>query len=115
MDFIKSMLAFEGRRSRLSYFLTMIGLIIATFVMFSVFIVISILSPTLGVLIAIPVFLILTLACFTVGAQRIRDFNQSGAWVLVFLIPYVGFAAAIAMCFVPPTPGNNQYGPEPKS
>jgi uncharacterized membrane protein YhaH (DUF805 family) len=115
MDFIKSMLAFEGRRSRLSYFLTMIGLIIATFVMFSVFIVISILSPTLGVLIAIPVFLILTLACFTVGAQRIRDFNQSGAWVLVFLIPYVGVVAAIAMCFVPPTPGNNRYGEEPNS
>jgi uncharacterized membrane protein YhaH (DUF805 family) len=48
-----------------------------------------------------------------VSAQRIRDFGQSGCWVFLYLIPYVGFAIAIALAFIPPNPGMNKYGPQP--
>ena len=45
------------------------------------------------------------------GSQRIRDFSQSGVWILLVLIPYVGWVVSLAIMFIPSTSGENKYGP----
>ena len=44
------------------------------------------------------------------GSQRIRDFGYSGVWILLTLVPYVGWIVSLAIMFVPSTPGENKYG-----
>jgi uncharacterized membrane protein YhaH (DUF805 family) len=45
------------------------------------------------------------------GSQRIRDTGHSGVWILLCLLPYVGWVVALGICFIPGTPGDNEYGP----
>ena len=45
------------------------------------------------------------------ASQRVRDFGQSGVWVLVTLVPYVGWIFSLAIMVIPSTPGENKYGP----
>ena len=55
-----------------------------------------------------------------VGVRRLHDRDMSGWWYLGFIvlsvIPLVGFIAAIAMIVImalPGTPGPNRFGPDP--
>jgi uncharacterized membrane protein YhaH (DUF805 family) len=83
-----------------------IGAIVATSV--------SIMNPVMGSVlwvVYVVAALALAVACFAVTAQRIRDFGYSGCWVFLYFIPYVGFAASIAIYFVPSNLGDNKYGP----
>ena len=56
-----------------------------------------------------------------VTVRRLHDRDMSGWWYLGFvvlsLVPVVGFLASIAMLVImllPGTPGPNRYGPDPK-
>jgi uncharacterized membrane protein YhaH (DUF805 family) len=107
---------FSGRRNRKSYVLFHLAAI--SFMIFSALLIAAVTAaaPAVGALLwgAYIVFaLALVVAGFAVTAQRIRDFGYSGCWVFIYLIPYVGFAASIAIYFVPSTPGDNKYGPSP--
>jgi uncharacterized membrane protein YhaH (DUF805 family) len=111
---MQSIWAFEGRRTRLSYFLYMLGILAATLVASFLVGMLSFLVSGLASLLFVVIFAVSIAASLLVGAQRIRDFGHTGCWVFLWFLPYVGILLMIAMCFVPPTPGDNQYGPEPK-
>jgi uncharacterized membrane protein YhaH (DUF805 family) len=49
-----------------------------------------------------------------VTVLRLHDMNRSGWWVLVTLIPYVGWVASLVLMFMPGTPEDNDYGEKPK-
>ncbi|MXO90795.1 DUF805 domain-containing protein [Pontixanthobacter aquaemixtae] len=56
-----------------------------------------------------------------VGVRRLHDRDMSGWWYLGFIvlgmIPYIGFIASIAfivIMFLPGTPGPNRFGEDPK-
>lgn len=111
---LSDLFTFSGRRNRKSYVMfhlaavgaALAGAFVATGAMM--------MSPVLGGVfwvVYVAALLALTVAGFAVTAQRIRDFGYSGCWVFVYLIPYVGFAASIALYFVPSNPGDNKYGP----
>jgi uncharacterized membrane protein YhaH (DUF805 family) len=107
---------FSGRRNRQSYIYvllaqigTLIGLsivaMIATALLTSV-------AP-LGWLLLLAViagFVAVCVSGWATGSQRIRDFDRSGVWILLVLIPYVGWLVSLAIMFVPGTPGENRYG-----
>lgn len=44
------------------------------------------------------------------GVRRLHDFDASGLWYLVVLIPGGGFVLMLTLLFVPGTPGENRYG-----
>ena len=74
-----------------------------------------------GLLIVI-YWLAVLIPSIAVGVRRLHDRNMSGWWYLGFIvlgmIPVVGFIASIAFLVVmalPGTEGPNQYGPDPKS
>jgi uncharacterized membrane protein YhaH (DUF805 family) len=109
---LKSVFKFEGRRGQLSYFLHMLAIFAILFVgsMLSGFI--AFVSPGLSILWLVAVVTVTSIAAFLVGAQRIRDVGYSGCWVFLWLLPYAGAILMIAMCFIPPTVGDNKYGPD---
>lgn len=66
-------------------------------------------------------FLATFIPSIAVSVRRLHDRNMSGWWYLGFvvasLIPFVGLIASIAMLvimFLPGTPGDNRFGPDPK-
>lgn len=48
------------------------------------------------------------------GVRRLHDTSRSGWWVLINLIPIVGWIVFIVFAATDSTPGTNKYGPNPK-
>jgi uncharacterized membrane protein YhaH (DUF805 family) len=49
-----------------------------------------------------------------VTVRRLHDTGRSGWWVLVALIPVLGFIALLVFMVLDSQPGSNEYGPNPK-
>lgn len=47
-----------------------------------------------------------------VAVRRFHDIGKSGWWVLIFIIPLIGFIALLYF-FTKPSAGSNQYGEGP--
>lgn len=108
---------FSGRRNRQSYILLLLAQIAGFFglaFLTGVAVGLMDLVAPLGYLLMIAVvvgFVAVCVSGWANGTQRIRDFGQSGVWILVTLIPYVGLAFSLALMFVPSSQGENKYGP----
>jgi uncharacterized membrane protein YhaH (DUF805 family) len=92
------------------------------FVLFNVLvnIVASIIDSVLGTrnsygsgLIATLASLALLLPNLAVGARRLHDTGRSAWWLLIGLVPFVGWIVLIIF-YVQDSQGDNQYGPSPK-
>ena len=74
--------------------------------------------PLLGVIFRI-VSVLFSLAILVpgiaVGIRRLHDTNKSGLLILLSLAPAVGQIILLVFCVQEGTPGDNQYGPDPKS
>jgi len=107
---------FSGRRNRKSYILllvaqiaALIGLSIVATVGVAMLASVDFLAYIL--LLAVLVgFVAVAVSGWASGSQRIRDFDYSGVWILLTLIPYVGWIVCLAIMFVPSSEGNNRYG-----
>ena len=49
-----------------------------------------------------------------VGVRRLHDTGRSGWWLLVGLIPFIGWIVLIVFLVQDSNPYDNQYGPNPK-
>jgi uncharacterized membrane protein YhaH (DUF805 family) len=49
-----------------------------------------------------------------VGARRLHDIGRSGWWLLIGLVPLVGWIVLIVFALQDSEPHDNQYGPPPK-
>jgi uncharacterized membrane protein YhaH (DUF805 family) len=50
----------------------------------------------------------------SVTVRRLHDTDRSGWWILIGLIPVIGGIALLVFMVLDSTPGDNQYGPNPK-
>jgi uncharacterized membrane protein YhaH (DUF805 family) len=50
-----------------------------------------------------------------VSVRRLHDTNRSGWWCLLLLIPLVGFIPTLIFMAEDTQPGENRYGPNPKT
>jgi uncharacterized membrane protein YhaH (DUF805 family) len=113
---LQDVFKFSGRRNRQSYILlvlvqiaAVVGLAIVAGVATAI---VDTVAP-LAYLLFVGVFAGFIAVCvsgWASGSQRIRDFGQSGVWILLTLVPYVGWIVSLAIMFVPSTPGENRYG-----
>ncbi len=46
-----------------------------------------------------------------VGVRRLHDTGRTGWWLLISLIPFVGFIVLLVFLVTDSTPSDNQYGP----
>lgn len=102
---------FEGRRGRLSYFLTSLLIAIASAIA-GTFLRNFASSLESHIYLGISVLLIplVSWPCFAIGAQRFHDLGASGWWQLLCLIPFVGFIIWLVLLFAPGQKQANQYG-----
>jgi uncharacterized membrane protein YhaH (DUF805 family) len=117
IDVLKKYTVFSGRARRKEYWM---------FVLFSfiVSVVLSILDRVLGLnygpndssgWLQTIYGLAVLLPSIAVAIRRMHDTNRSGWWILINLIPCVGFIWFIVLAAQEGTAGDNQYGPDPKA
>ena len=49
-----------------------------------------------------------------VGFRRLHDTDRSAWWLLLCLIPFLGWLVLLIFYLIDGTPGDNRYGPDPK-
>ena len=115
--------SFSGRRNRRSYFLFQVLFWVILLVAFAMLMGEEVYAerhafdggggnPVL-MLIVLCVTLVMTFCHALVSAQRFRDFGWTGWGILLFLVPVVGFIAAIVLLVMPGTQGANRHGEDP--
>ena len=50
-----------------------------------------------------------------VSWRRLHDIGKKGSWYFIILVPIVGVILMIVWCCRDSQPGDNEYGPNPKS
>ncbi|MDH1701682.1 DUF805 domain-containing protein [Comamonas terrigena] len=60
------------------------------------------------------VLLGLLIPAIAVGVRRLHDTGRSGWWMLLWLVPLIGFIAWLVWTLQDSTPGANEYGPNLK-
>jgi uncharacterized membrane protein YhaH (DUF805 family) len=50
-----------------------------------------------------------------VSVRRLHDIDRTGWWVLIGLVPLVGWIVLLVFHVQDGTPGPNRFGPDPKS
>lgn len=109
----------SGRSSRKEFW----WLVLLFFLSFSIFGVIVpaidkmiIYGEVISVILTIPFLLyaiyVIILLIF-VQIRRFHDLDKSGFFILLNLIPYIGWLIALIMMMLPGTNGDNRYGPDP--
>nr|WP_233579558.1 DUF805 domain-containing protein [Verrucosispora sp. FIM060022] len=106
---------FRGRARRSEYwwfslFLLLVGIVA------------SVLDSALGVdfegsggPVSLLVNLAVLLPSLAVAVRRLHDIDRTGWWLLLALIPIVGWIVLLVFALQNGTPGPNRFGPSPKS
>ena len=105
---IKNYVGFSGRARRTEYWMFFLfNLIIG--------IVLEIIGLALKTQILYYIYgLAVLLPNLAVGVRRLHDTGKTGWWLLIGLIPIIGWIVLLVFFATPGQPGNNQYGPDPK-
>lgn len=87
---------------------------------FLVYLLIVMVAAVLGNLLNSPaatsvVALIHVVPAITVGVRRLHDIGRSGWWLLIGMVPVIGWIIALYWAVQPGDSGSNAYGPDPKA
>ena len=100
---------FEGRASRSAFWWWVLFQIIVEFVAaildYAIF-------SNLGVFYGLTA-LALLLPSFSVSIRRLHDTDRTGWWLLIYLIPVIGFIVLLVFFLTDSDTGPNRYGPGP--
>jgi uncharacterized membrane protein YhaH (DUF805 family) len=110
--------SFEGRARRREYWwfevftaLVITGLTIVDAMIFGMDTIVEYSLGPLGALAAL-VFFLPNLA---VSVRRLHDRDKSGWWLLISILPLIGFIFLFYQYVSSGTPGDNRFGPDPKA
>ncbi|EBV1259688.1 DUF805 domain-containing protein [Salmonella enterica subsp. enterica serovar Enteritidis] len=104
---LKNYLGFGGRARRKEYWMFILVNIIFTFVL-------GLLDAMLGWQRAGGEGVLTFLPWWAVQFRRLHDTDRSAWWLLLLLIPIIGWLIIIAFNCQNGTPGDNRFGPDPK-
>ena len=68
---------------------------------------------TFGEIVGDLISLALLLPSLAVGARRLHDIDRTAWWLLIALVPVVGWIVLVVFACLPGTPGPNRFGPPP--
>jgi uncharacterized membrane protein YhaH (DUF805 family) len=104
MDWQKLFLSLDGRISRQPFWIGMLVLVVVNVVA----------GAVLGRFLSTLVGIALIYPSVCVSVKRWHDRGKSGWWVLIGLIPVIGWIWTLVECgFLPGTGGTNEYGSDP--
>ena len=102
--------SFEGRVTRLEYWMFYVPLIIGYII---VFIFAAVFGEEAATIILYLFGLVLFWSLIAIQVKRWHDRDKSGWWILINFIPIIGFWAVIENGFLPGTEGKNRFGEDP--
>ncbi|AZN39644.1 DUF805 domain-containing protein [Paenibacillus albus] len=109
MKVIRNYVGFQGRARRKEYWM---------FILFNIIIslILSIIEDLLGLstMLSKLYSLFIFLPGLAVAVRRLHDTDKSGWWVLIGLIPLVGFIVLLILTCLDSDPGTNRFGENPK-
>ena len=113
---LKKYAVFEGRASRMEFWMFMLISILVSIALSFV----DKYLPRIGVwgemgILGLAYSLITLIPSLAVGVRRLHDTNRSGSWLLILLVPIIGFIVILIFALLESTPGENKYGPNPDS
>lgn len=102
--FFSNYINFEGRSNRGEYWWAFLAILLISMGL-------SAIDAMLGIQLLGATFSLATLVPgIALGVRRFHDIDKSGWWLLIGLIPVVGFLVLIYFFVQPPTPGPNRFG-----
>jgi uncharacterized membrane protein YhaH (DUF805 family) len=112
--------SFSGRISRQTYWMGILYIFVATFVLaFFAGIIGAVLQggrPSSGsgaAIFVFPVYVFMIWCSLAVAVKRWHDRGKSGLWVLIHFVPFLGWLwALVELGFLEGTPGPNKFGEE---
>ena len=112
-EFFTKYAVFEGRTSRKTYWMTVLGLFILEFVIFFVG---GIIAGALGQttenatsVLSTIVSLATLVPSLAIDCRRLHDINKSGWWQLIALVPFVGWIVLLVFLCLPAVNEGNKY------
>lgn len=109
IDAWKNYVNFQGRARRKAYWLFVLFNFIAA-------VLLGVIDSILGTdaMLSSIYSLAVFLPSIALGVRRLHDIGRSGWWLLIGLIPLVGWIVLLVFALTNSQPGVNQYGPNPK-
>ena len=112
---LKKYAVFEGRARRREYWFFVLFAVLIQVVLNVVDRMLGMYSAENGIGILGGLFsLAILIPSLAVGARRLHDTGRSGWWLLIWLVPVIGWIVLIIFFVLDSHPGSNQYGPNPK-
>lgn len=107
---LKKYAVFSGRAQRAEYWYFVLFNFIVSFALSFV---VGLISDKLSFVSTLYSLAVLV-PSLAVGVRRLHDIGKSGWWILIGLIPVVGWIIAIVWACTDSQAGDNAYGPNPK-
>ncbi|MEW2165289.1 DUF805 domain-containing protein [Streptomyces sp. NPDC007084] len=108
VDVLKKYAVFNGRARRQEYWMFFL-------INLAVVIVLAIIGKIIGTSVLTLVYeLAVLLPGLGVAVRRLHDTDRSGWWILIGLVPLVGWIILIVFLATEGKPQPNEYGPNPK-
>src|SRR5438128_1346072 len=108
---------FSGRARRSEYWNWTLAFFIAVFGLEIVSIILAAVAKPLAVVMLLVILVVLLgtlVPGLAVAVRRLHDTGKSGLFLLITFIPFVGGLIVLVFMCLDSTPGDNQYGPNPK-
>ena len=110
MEVLKKYAVFTGRARRAEFWYFVLFNIIVSIVLSIISGIFRDKSNILGSIYSLAVLI----PSIAVGVRRLHDIGKSGWWLLISLIPLIGWIWIIVLTAMEGNPGDNKYGPNPK-
>lgn len=112
---LKQYADFNGRARRQEYWMFVLFNIIFSVVAAILDNVLGLASPEVGYGILTGLYsLAVLIPSLAVAVRRLHDTSRSGWWIFIALVPIIGGIWLIVLLAQDSTPGDNEYGPNPK-
>ena len=115
LEALKKYAVFSGRSRRMEYWYFVLFNIIVSIVLGTIDALLGTLGSGMGVGLLSGIYgLAILIPSLAVTVRRLHDIDRSGWWIFINLIPLIGAIVLLVFALSDGTPGNNQYGPNPK-
>lgn len=108
---------FSGRARRQEYWLFYLDCMIVSSALssMSLSLVHNIVANVIVTTISVAWTLFIIIPSLAVLVRRLHDTNRSGWWLLIWLLPVIGWIVLFVFTLLPGTAGENDYGDDPKA
>jgi uncharacterized membrane protein YhaH (DUF805 family) len=113
---LKNYAGFSGRARRMEYWMFALVNLIIAIVLALVDRMTGTANPITGMGVLGGLYaLAVLIPSIAVAVRRLHDTDRSGWWLLIGLVPVIGWIVLLVFYFTDGTPGDNKYGPSPKA